>query len=55
MSLSSALNNAATGLTASSRLAQVTSNNVSNALTDGYARRDLTLNASALGLSLIHI
>jgi len=49
MSLSSALNNAATGLTASSRLAQVTSNNVSNALTDGYARRDLTLNASALG------
>jgi len=43
MALSSALNIAASGLTASARLAQTVSNNLSNAQTDGYGRRELAL------------
>ncbi|WP_322891178.1 MULTISPECIES: flagellar hook-associated protein FlgK [unclassified Yoonia] len=49
MSISSALNNAVTGLTASSRLAEVVSSNLSNALTEGYGRRDVTLSAAQVG------
>ncbi|MBR2573311.1 MAG: flagellar hook-associated protein FlgK [Loktanella sp.] len=49
MSISSALNNAVTGLTASSRLAEVVSSNLSNALTEGYGRRDVSLSAGRLG------
>lgn len=41
MSISVALSNALSGLTASSRRASVTSANIANALTEGYARRTL--------------
>lgn len=41
MSISVALSNALSGLTASSRMASVTSSNIANALTEGYARRTL--------------
>ncbi len=43
MSISQALNNAASGLTAASRRAGVASNNIANALTEGYNRRDVNL------------
>ncbi|NNE79809.1 MAG: flagellar hook-associated protein FlgK [Silicimonas sp.] len=49
MSISGALSNALTGLTAASRSAQVVSNNVSNALTDGYARREIELSSRHVG------
>lgn len=39
MSISSALSNAYSGLTATSRAAEAVSNNVSNALTEGYSRQ----------------
>lgn len=48
MSISSALSNAATGLTASARAVQVVSSNVANALTEGYAARQLELMSSSL-------
>ncbi|WP_428408788.1 flagellar hook-associated protein FlgK [Hyphococcus sp.] len=43
MTISQALSNAASGLTAASRRAGVTSNNIANALTEGYNRRDVNL------------
>lgn len=49
MSISSALNNAASGLAAQSRLAETLSNNVANALTPGYARRTTELSSVVLG------
>lgn len=49
MSISGALNNALSGLSASSRMAEVVSTNLSNALTDGYARRDVTLSSMQVG------
>ena len=49
MSLSASLANALTGLAASARAASVVSSNVSNALTEGYARRELNLSAQSLG------
>lgn len=49
MSISSALSTAMTGLTASSRMAEITASNVSNALTEGYARRELQLSARVVG------
>ncbi|WP_296422941.1 flagellar hook-associated protein FlgK [Yoonia sp.] len=49
MSISSALNNALTGLTATSRMAEVVSSNLSNALTDGYGRRAVELKAVQVG------
>ncbi|GAB4270217.1 MAG: flagellar hook-associated protein FlgK [Pararhodobacter sp.] len=48
MSLSSALNNAASGLAASARAVQVASANVANAMTDGYAPRRIDLSAVSL-------
>lgn len=48
MSISGALSNALSGLTASSKAAEVVSSNVSNALTEGYARRELTLSTRSL-------
>lgn len=48
MSLSSALSNAASGLAASARAVQITSSNVANALTEGYAPRRLDLASSTL-------
>lgn len=48
MSLSGALSNALSGLTANSRAAEVVSNNVANALTEGFARRELGLSVRTL-------
>lgn len=49
MSLSSALSNALSGLTASARGASVISSNLSNVLTEGYAVRDLSLSSRSGG------
>ena len=49
MSLSHTLSNAVGGMNAASRLAEVVSSNVSNALTEGYGRRQLDLNAASIG------
>ncbi len=49
MSISGALSNALSGLTAASRGAEVVSSNVSNATTEGYAPRSLELAARAIG------
>lgn len=49
MSLSAALSNALSGLTASARGAEVISNNVANALTEGYGRRELVVSSRTLG------
>lgn len=43
MSISGALANAMSGLTAASRNAQVTSNNIANAMTEGYSVRSLSI------------
>ncbi|WP_127106656.1 flagellar hook-associated protein FlgK [Pararhodobacter zhoushanensis] len=48
MSIASALNNATSGLTASARAVQVASANVANALTDGYAAREINLVSASL-------
>lgn len=45
MSISSAISNAVSGLTAASRGTEVVSTNVANARTEGYARRELELSA----------
>ena len=47
--MSSALNNAITGLTANARMAEVVSSNLSNALTDGYGRRSVSLSSVQVG------
>ncbi len=47
MSISNALNSAITGLTASSRAAEVASSNIANVLTEGYVKR--SLDQGALG------
>lgn len=49
MSISGALSNALSGLTASSRSAEMVSNNIANALNEGYARRELVLGTRSLG------
>jgi flagellar hook-associated protein 1 FlgK len=49
MSITSSLSNALTGLTAASRAAELVSNNVSNAMTEGYGRREIVLGARTLG------
>jgi flagellar hook-associated protein 1 len=49
MSIASALNNAGTGLTAAARLADTVSNNVANAMSEGFARRTTDLSSVALG------
>ena len=49
MSISNALSNALSGLTAVSRAADVVSNNVSNAMTEGYGRREIEYSARMLG------
>ncbi len=48
MSISSALTSAASGLAASARAVQVASANVANAMTEGYAPREIALASSAL-------
>ena len=49
MSLTSAFHNASSGLTVALRAASVTSSNLANVLTDGYAKRDLSVSARAIG------
>ncbi len=49
MSISSSLSNALSGLSAASRAADVVSSNTANALTAGYARRELSLSSQTLG------
>lgn len=49
MSLSASLSNALTGLTASTRAAELVSGNVANATTEGYARRELLLSSQIVG------
>jgi flagellar hook-associated protein 1 len=48
MSITSALSSALTGLSATSRQAEVLSSNVANATTPGYARREVQLGAAVL-------
>ena len=43
MSISGSLSNALSGLTAAGRAAAVVSSNISNSMTEGYAKRDLIL------------
>lgn len=49
MSISQSLSNALTGLNANSRMAEVISANLSNALTEGYGRRALEMSAQSIG------
>ncbi len=49
MSVTSALASALTGLSATSRQAEIVSSNVANAATPGYARREVSLGAHVLG------
>lgn len=49
MSISQAFSNALTGLSANSRMAEVVSSNLANAMTDGYARRTVELSSQDLG------
>lgn len=48
MTISGSLSNALSGLTAAARAVEVASSNVANALTDGYARREVNLSARSL-------
>lgn len=45
MSITTSLNNALSGLFATSRSAELVSSNISNALTEGYGRRELSVSA----------
>ncbi|MBL4628880.1 MAG: flagellar hook-associated protein FlgK [Roseicyclus sp.] len=51
MSISSALSNALSGLTASSRAADVVSSNIANAMTDGYGTRRLDVASRTTGIN----
>ncbi|RKF13026.1 flagellar hook-associated protein FlgK [Roseovarius spongiae] len=51
MSISSALSNALSGLTANARAVNVVSSNLANLDTEGYARRDIELAANSHGAS----
>ena len=49
MSIAGALSNALSGLTASSRSAEMVSNNIANALNENYARREVVMGPRSLG------
>lgn len=49
MSISTALNNAVSGLTAASRSAELVSSNVANAMTESYGRREIALGTRTIG------
>jgi flagellar hook-associated protein 1 len=49
MSISHSLSNALSGLTATSRMAEIVSSNLSNVLTEGYGRRVVNLSAQDVG------
>lgn len=55
MSLSAAFSSALSGLTASSRMAEITSSNIANALTEGYGRREVQLSPRLIGQSGIGV
>ncbi len=55
MSLSGALSNALSGLTANARAANVVSSNIANAMTDGYGRRELAVSTSSLASGGVRI
>ncbi|MEZ5750397.1 MAG: flagellar hook-associated protein FlgK [Paracoccaceae bacterium] len=55
MSLTSAFANATSGLFASARAVQVASSNIANAMTEGYAPREIGLAASARGGSGVRV
>lgn len=48
MSITGALSNALSGLTAAARTAEAVSNNIANALTEGYGRREVTISSQAI-------
>lgn len=48
MSISGALNNALSGLTASGKSAQVVSSNLANMMTEGYGRREISLSSQTI-------
>ena len=48
MSITTALNNALTGLNATSRKTEVVSDNIANALTPGYSRREVEVSAQVV-------
>ncbi|MDJ0825787.1 MAG: flagellar hook-associated protein FlgK [Rhodobacter sp.] len=48
MSISSSLTNALSGLTAATRAAEVVSSNISNAMTEGYGKREVRLSSNVL-------
>ncbi len=48
MSIASTLNNALSGLTAAARSTEVVSNNIANAMTEGYGRREIMLSSVAV-------
>lgn len=49
MTITHALSNALSGLSASSRAADIVASNVANAMTEGYGRRDVELSARSIG------
>lgn len=49
MTISNALANALSGLSAQGRMTEVVSSNLANTLTEGYARRELELSAQSIG------
>lgn len=49
MTISGALSNALSGLNVAARTAEVVSNNVANALTEGYGRRDIAISSRTIG------
>lgn len=49
MSLSSSLFNALSGMTVNTKMTEIASNNLANALTDGYGRQSVNLGSAALG------
>ena len=49
MSITGALSNALSGLNVTSRGVETVSNNIANALTEGYARRELEISSRSLG------
>ncbi len=51
MSISGALSNALSGLTAASRTTEAISSNIANVMTDGYGRRQVELSSRTLGVS----
>ena len=51
MSLTGSLNSALSGLNAAARAAELISSNVANAMTEGYARRELQTSARVVGQS----